>query len=81
MDWEEKRIMAGSVEELESPEANAYRYLEDGERGRTEECSMERMGDEWLRIVLVNLEDPSRQEEYLLQIPEEMREEYGRMLP
>lgn len=81
MDWEEERIMAGSVERLGSPKANAYRYLKDGERGRTEECSMERMGDEWLRIVLTNLEDPSRQEEYLLQIPEGMREEYGRMLP
>ncbi|MCI9162034.1 MAG: hypothetical protein HFG59_02075 [Lachnospiraceae bacterium] len=75
MDWERKRIMAGAVDRLGEPGYGPYTYLANGEQGRRESCTMEKTGTGWLRIVLTDLEEPSRQEEYLLQIPEGMQDE------
>lgn len=74
MDWEQKRIMAGSVENsgLSGPK---WEYLENGETGRRETCTMENEGNGYLRIVLESVENPSRREEYRLMIPPSMWEE------
>lgn len=76
MDWEAKRIMVESVERMGEPGGTPYAYLANGEQGRRESCAMEKIGSGWLRIVLTDLEEPSRQEEYLLQIPEGLQEEF-----
>ncbi len=74
MDWESKRIMAGSVENIEKSE-EYWSYLKNGETGKQEVCRMENRGDGQLWIVLADVEEPSKREEFWLWIPGGLWEE------
>lgn len=74
MDWERKRIMVSSVDNLKDSEAY-WEYLKNGEKGRQEVCTMKNMGNGYLRILLEAVGEPFYQEEYWLWMPFDMWEE------
>ena len=74
MDWKNKRIMAGTVENIGESE-EYWSYLKSGESGRREQCQMENTGNGQLWIVLSDVEDPAKREEFWLWIPSELWEE------
>ena len=74
MDWEQKRIMAVDVENIEDSE-RYWQYLASGEQGRNQKCAMKNMGDGTLRIELANLEEPNEKEVFQVFIPADMYEE------
>ncbi len=74
MDWKNKRIMAGTVENIGESE-EYWSYLKSGESGRREQCQMENTGNGQLWIVLSDVEDPTKREEFWLWIPSELWEE------
>lgn len=74
MDWKNKCIMAGDVEKT-GGSGEYWQYLRDGESGRKEKCRMEDTGDGQLYIVLEDLEEPSKKEEFWLWIPRGMWED------
>lgn len=68
MDWKQRCIMAESLENTVNAQS-AWKYLEDGEQGRREQCAMEDTGDGWLRLTLTPVEEPSNRETFWLLIP------------
>ncbi len=74
MDWEQKRIMAVDIRNIENSE-KYWEYLSSGEQGRSQICTMKKMGDGTLRIELTSLEDPNEKEVFQVFIPAGMYEE------
>lgn len=68
MDWQEGWIMAAAIENLGNPEGY-LRYLRDGQTGRRESCQIKKQENGQMQIILTDIQDPSKKEEFVIFAP------------